>query len=80
MKKTAFLLFLLVAQHLMAQKGKEPIKVTDMLQIKQVLGVSLSPDGSKTAFVVNQIEPDGDLKWEYKYSNQIYLACLILRP
>lgn len=74
MKKTAFLLFLLVAQHLMAQKGKETIKVTDMLQIKQVQGVSLSPDGSKTAFVVNQIEPDGDLKWEYKYSNQIFVS------
>ena len=72
MKKTLVLLSLLMSQYLMAQKGKESIKVTDMLQIKQVLGITLSPDGSKTAFVVNQIEPDGDLKWEYKYSNQLY--------
>ncbi len=44
-----------------------------MLKMKQMSGVTISPEGSKTAFVVNHIEPDGDTKWEYKYSNQIYV-------
>jgi Tol biopolymer transport system component len=50
------------------------IKVTDMLKIKQVNSVTISPDGTKAAFVVNSIEPDGDTKWEYKYFNQIFVV------
>ena len=53
---------------------KELIKVTDMLKIKQISNVSISPDGNKVVFVVTHIEPDGESKWEYKYSNQIYLT------
>lgn len=45
-----------------------------MLKIKQLSGVTISPDGSKAAFVVNNIEPDGDTKWEYKYANQVYIV------
>ncbi|HWK03591.1 MAG TPA: S9 family peptidase [Puia sp.] len=56
------------------QKGKEPVKVTDLEKIKSISGVTLSKDGSKVAFTVTAIEPDPDSKWDYKYVNHIYLA------
>ena len=69
---TTFILFISV--YVFAQTAKEPIKVTDMLKIKSIGGVTLSNDGSKAAFTVTAIEPDGDTKWEYKYVNQIWLV------
>ena len=66
-----FLLF--IAFTATAQNGKDPIKVTDMLKIKSLSGVTLSNDGSKAAFTVTAIEPDGDNKWEYKYLNQVWM-------
>ena len=65
-----FILF--IATNAFAQPGKESIKATDMLKIKSVTGITLSNDGSKAAFTVTVIEPDGDIKWEYKYVNQIW--------
>lgn len=50
------------------------MKVTDMLKIRQVGAITLSPDGSKAVFSVTAIEPDGDARWEYKYVNQLYLV------
>ena len=64
MKKILLLLALCTSQLLFAQS--DLIKVTDMLKIKALSGVAISPDGSKAAFVVNNIEPDGDTKLEYK--------------
>lgn len=57
-----------------AQHGKEPIRVTDMLNIKTLSNVSLSKDGSKAAFTVTSIEPETDKKWEYKYVTQIWMT------
>jgi dipeptidyl aminopeptidase/acylaminoacyl peptidase len=74
MKKLFLLLAICTGSILFAQNGNELIKVTDMLKIKQLNSVTISPDGSKVAFVVNNIEPDGDTKWEFKYNNQIYIA------
>lgn len=74
MKKILFLFAAFSLHAAMAQHGNELIKVTDMLRIKQLNSVTLSPDGSKVAFVLNSIEPDGDTKWEYKYVNQVYVA------
>lgn len=74
MKKILVVLLLCSSCMLFAQNGTELIKVTDMLKIKQISGVTMSPDGSKVAFVVNNIEPDGDTKWEYRYQNQLYIA------
>jgi dipeptidyl aminopeptidase/acylaminoacyl peptidase len=74
MKKLFLFLSLSTANLLFAQNGNELIKVTDMLKIKQLNSVTISPDGSKVAFVVNNIEPDGDTKWEHKYFSQIYIA------
>ncbi|KAF0241761.1 MAG: peptidase S9 prolyl oligopeptidase active site domain-containing [Chitinophagaceae bacterium] len=55
------------------QKG-ELIKISDMLKIKQMSGINISPDGSKAVFVLNSIDQDGDSKWEYKYNNQLYIV------
>lgn len=74
MKKILLLLVLCSTRLVWAQNGTELVKVTDMFKVKQISAVTLSPDGSKVAFVVNHIEPDGDSKWEYKYHNQIYVA------
>lgn len=57
-----------------AQRGSEPIKVTDMLKIQQISSLTISPDKKRVAFVVNNIEQDGENKWEYKYLNQVYIA------
>jgi dipeptidyl aminopeptidase/acylaminoacyl peptidase len=57
-----------------AQQGKEPVKVTDMLRIKTPGSVTLSRDGSKAAFTLTGIEPDGDSKTDYKYSSQLWLV------
>jgi dipeptidyl aminopeptidase/acylaminoacyl peptidase len=68
-----FIIFF-VATSLHAQPRKEPVKVTDMLKIKSMNGITLSNDGSKAAFTVTTIEPDGDNKWEYKYVNQVWMV------
>ncbi|HTD94139.1 MAG TPA: S9 family peptidase [Chitinophagaceae bacterium] len=64
-------LFLLPA---LAQKLREPVKVTDMLKIKSVNAVTLNCDGSKAVITLTTIEPDGDSKWEYKYVNQLWMV------
>ena len=61
---------------LLAQNGNDLMKVTDMLRIKSIGNVTLTKDGSRAAFVVTSIEPDGDSKWDYRYSNQIYMVPL----
>jgi dipeptidyl aminopeptidase/acylaminoacyl peptidase len=53
-------------------QNKEGIKVTDMLKIKAINGVTLNNDGSRALFTVTSIEPDGDSKLEYKYVNQVW--------
>lgn len=55
-------------------QNKELVKVTDMLKIKSVGNISLSDDGSRAAFTVTTIEPDGDSKWDYKYVNQVWMV------
>src|SRR5882757_519087 len=56
------------------QSGHEPVKVTDMLKIQSLSGVTLSKDGRQAAFTVTRIEPDADSKADYKYVNHIYLV------
>lgn len=55
-------------------QNKQPVTVTDMLQIKSISGVTLTRDGSKAAFTVTSIENDGDSKWDYKYQSQIWMV------
>ncbi|WP_315818812.1 TolB family protein [Paraflavitalea speifideaquila] len=68
------ILFLLSTLTTQAQQGNEPVKVTDMLKIKSLGGVTLSRDGSKAAFSVTTIEPDGESKTDYKYTNQLWMV------
>jgi len=72
MKK--YLLLLLLPIIGFSQQKGELIKISDMLKIKQMSGISISPDGSKAVFVLNSIDQDGDSKWEYKYNNQLYIV------
>ncbi len=66
--------FLLFAFYAFSQSGKDPVKVTDMLKIKSLSGLSLSRDGNKALFTVTTIEPDGESKLEYKYVNQVWMT------
>lgn len=66
--------FFLSAFFSVAQNGKEPVKVTDMLKIKSISGVNLAKDGSKVVFTVTSIEPDGGSKLEYKYVSQVWIV------
>jgi len=72
MKKIFFFLLCFIALSTFAQKEK--IKVTDLLNVKTVSGVTLSNDADKAAFSVMSIEPDAENKGEYKYVNQIWMA------
>ena len=76
MKKNSFLLllcFFVAAFTSNAQHGKELMNVTDLLKIKQLGSVALTPDGSKAAFSVTSIEPDPANAADYKYSTQLFL-------
>jgi dipeptidyl aminopeptidase/acylaminoacyl peptidase len=72
----SFILFtsFFISLCLLAQRGKEPVKVTDMLKIKSPGNIAMSKDGSKAVFTVTSIEPDGDSKTEYKYVTQLWMV------
>ena len=73
MKKiTLGLLGYFVAHVAVAQRGPEPIKVTDLLKIKQVGSITLTRDGRKAAFTVLGVEPDEKNKADYKNVSQLY--------
>jgi Tol biopolymer transport system component len=74
MKKFLLLCFSFYVIHHLSAQDSRLIKVTDMLQIKSISGLSLNSDGSKAVFTVTSIEPDGDSKWESKYVNQLWLV------
>src|SRR6476469_7863630 len=55
-------------------QSRETVKVTDLLRIRSISGISLSNNGSKAVFTVTTIEPDGDSKWDSKYVNQVWMV------
>jgi dipeptidyl aminopeptidase/acylaminoacyl peptidase len=73
MKKFLLFIFLLPLM-VLAQQTADLVKITDMYKMKQMSALSLSPDGKQAVFVLNSIEPEGNSKWEYKYTNQLYLV------
>ncbi|GAB2521366.1 S9 family peptidase [Spirosoma aerophilum] len=75
MKATFLLLIALTAQTVCAQQ-KSKVTVTDMVRIKQVGGISLSPDGQRAVYSLATIEPNPDQKEEYEYKTHIYLSNL----
>lgn len=57
---------------LLAQNGKEAVKLTDLLKIKTVANITATADGSRAAFTVTSIEPDEKSSKDYKYVTQLY--------
>jgi len=80
MKVLSLLLFLHISIDLFSQIGKLPVKVSDMLKIRSLNGITLNREGTRAAFTVTSIEPDGDNKWEYKYVNQIWMLTTGIEP
>ncbi|MDE3235093.1 MAG: S9 family peptidase [Bacteroidota bacterium] len=75
MKRIFVLLFsLTITISVISQNNKEKIKVTDLLNVKNISNVLLSPDGSTILYSVTTIEPDGDSKWDFKYNSYLYLV------
>ncbi len=74
MRKFLFLLLIFPFAITAHSQQKEPVRVTDMLKIKSLGAVTLSKDGSKAAFTMTAIEPDGESKLEYKYVTQIWMV------
>jgi dipeptidyl aminopeptidase/acylaminoacyl peptidase len=56
-----------------AQKGTEPLLVTDMLKIKTVGDVDLSPDDQAVVFTLKTIVPDAESKLDYDYNTQLWI-------
>ena len=75
MRATFLLLVTLVAQTVCAQQ-KSKVTVTDLTRIKQVGGISLSPDGQRAVYALATIEPNPDNKEEYEYKTHVYLTGL----
>lgn len=59
---------------LFAQQGKEPIKVTDLLDLKSAGNVTLTNDGKKMAYTVTSIITDEKNAGEYKYQSQVWVG------
>ncbi len=57
-----------------AQQGSEKIKVTDLLKIKTISSVDLSPNAQQVLFTVHSIVPNKGNKLDYTYDNQLWLA------
>lgn len=73
MKRIALLLFILaLTLESIAQSGKEPMKLTDMLRIKTAGNMIATNDGALAAFTVTSIEPDDKREGEYRYVTQLY--------
>ncbi|QDA59243.1 S9 family peptidase [Hymenobacter jejuensis] len=73
-EKLLLLCGLLFAHSGFAQPSREPIKVTDLLKIQQVGGITLTADGRKAAFTVLSTEPDAAKKSDYKNVSQVYVV------
>ena len=73
MRRLVFLIGLFISAAATGQV-KQHVSVTDMLKIKSIGNVTLSPDGSKAVFTVTAIENEGDSKWDYKYVTQLWMA------
>lgn len=73
MKRFVACICLFVIYTVSAQ-NKQPVTVTDMLKIKSIGNVTLSPDGSKAAFTVTTIENEADSKLDYKYVTQLWMV------
>lgn len=78
MLKLKWLLAVMVLIHWAAVAGAQQdsgkILVTDLLNIKTLGAVDLSPDGKRVLFTVQSILPDKERKNDYRYETQLWLA------
>ncbi|ULQ51551.1 S9 family peptidase [Flavihumibacter fluvii] len=72
MKFRLFILLQALVVVVFAQSGKDQIKLTDMLRIKQASNIQLSVDGKTAFFTLTSIEPETDKKWEYQFQSQLW--------
>ena len=56
------------------QDGTEPIRTTDLLKIKTMSGIDISPDGKQVVFVVTSMGK-GE-KEEYRYFRHLWIIDL----
>jgi dipeptidyl aminopeptidase/acylaminoacyl peptidase len=64
----------LITNLLFAQQGKEPVKVTDLLEVRTAGNVTLTKDGKRMAYTVTSIISDEKNAGEYKYQGQVWIA------
>ncbi len=78
MKRLLFSIPLLSLFSLVAfcQVQKTPVKLSDLLKIRSISGLTLNKEASQVAFTVTKIEPDGESKTDYRYVNHIYTSTL----
>jgi dipeptidyl aminopeptidase/acylaminoacyl peptidase len=69
-----FFFFVFLSLCVFAQNGTQPIKVTDLLKINAIGGISLTENGKKIAYVVTSIVQDEKTPEEYNYQSQIWIA------
>jgi dipeptidyl aminopeptidase/acylaminoacyl peptidase len=68
------LVTLLFVSLCLAQTGKFPVEVTDLLEIKNVGNVALSPDGKHLAYTVVSVIADEKNAGEYRYQSQVWIS------
>ena len=75
MKKLLLTSLLFIAIHYcFAQNGTQPMQVTDLMRVKQISGLTLSHDGKKVAFTVNEVIPGKKDPKEYTYQSKVWVA------
>ncbi len=57
-----------------AQKGNEPILVTDLLKVKSIGPVRLSDDGKRAVYTVTSVIPDEKAPDDFVYQSQIWMV------
>jgi dipeptidyl aminopeptidase/acylaminoacyl peptidase len=75
MKKFNIILSLLfVAIHVFSQTEKTKILVTDLLKIKQIGNIKVSPDGKSAIYTLKTIEQNTDNSLEYDYRTHLWIT------
>jgi Tol biopolymer transport system component len=76
MKRIFFLVVCIIctgAAPIFAQKGSDPVQVTDLLQVKAITAVKLSNDGKRAAYTVTSVIPDEKNPDDFVYQTQIWV-------
>lgn len=66
--------WIIISVTVFAQNGPVPVKVTDMLHIKNIGSIDLNTSGTQAVFTVSAAGQDPENKLEYKNSTQIWIV------